>query len=347
MSSSSASASSSSSSARYVLRSPTSKGARLSQVDAVLDRLKRQRRREEGRAWIDSRQRSDNGVGDGAEGAENWPEEEQEQQEVEEEEEEEAAINRKRARPERSAAAAERAVDEDDIGDDDDAAFIVGDDEEAEAEGEGEGGEAEADSDGAIGHMRLLHRMQMEQEGLREDDDDPGGNGDEGSHSHSLPSSSPLFASLSLSLPLDLPSALRVYALYLSAVLVDAEVSGWAMSLPSIDRLLNAAAQKVEESFVQQRTLWVRSQLWEQAGRAESFLRPLDRLPYATSTRAQPADAMDPQTGVRLAQSPCAACGRAHELTHTVRLFGVPYDEQQLQHPFEPQDIFSGQPRTA
>ena len=239
-------------------------------------------------------------------------------------------MRRMRARERRRADRWE-AKEEEGAEEDADAAFIAASDEDEE--------EAEA-----VSHLQLRHRMRMQDEGLEveEEEEVRGMRGEEAAVVSTVLSSQLFDALSSFSLPLSLASAFRVYALQLTAVLVDAEVSRWLESLPSTARLMTAVRQKVEETFDSQRRQWVRSQLWEQGGRGATFLAALDRLPYASSSRTSSADLIDPDTGHRRPAPQCQACGRAHDLTHTVHLYGVPYDVEALQPPFDEERIFTG-----
>ena len=332
----------------------------------MLDRLKRQRRNEEGRAWIDSDQHEGGGGEKGEEREEGEEEEEPEKEQLQGHDGRDARLSsavssrtrpsrRRRPQPVRPSAEWSEGAEDDD----NDAAFIADSDEEEE-EGEaggssGGGGALDARAD-AEGHMALHHALQMEQEGLGVDEDEDvlllhsSATSASSPRSAAVLSSSLFASSLALTLPLDVSSAFRFYSLYHSAVLVDGGVSGWVRSLPSTRRLMAAAQQKVEETFLTQMRQWVQSQVWEQAGRALTFLSQLDRLPYATSTRRPPtADLIDPDTGrpTRAEQQPptCQACGKPHQLTHIIQLYGVPYVAEQLEHPFDSDRLFSSHRR--
>ena len=218
----------------------------------------------------------------------------------------------------------------------DDADWIVAEDDELEGD------------DAAISRMRLRHEQEMD-----EDEDEAGGAAPtalapstaSASFARAAPSlSSALFSSRSGRLPLSAEDGFRYWSLYLTAALVDGQVSAWLQSVGSTRRVVSSAVKAVEESFGYQRTAWVKSSVWEQQSR-RAFLSQLDSLPYASSARLTAGDAaVDRETGLPLSplSASCAACGQ-HRPSHRLRLYGIAYQPEQLQHPFDTARIFPGQ----
>ena len=348
---------SSSSSRRYVLRGSISGGTeRLSRVDSVLHRLKRQRERREGREWMDGEERAeakeheegtDANVGrelpeppesEAADGAEEG--------EYEGVDYESAAVSPPVRKRVRSHHTRNSAADEYDDG----SGFVVYSDEETHEadEDEDEGGGEEEEANETIGHMRLHNQLQTG------NSDDEYGDG----RGATLSSSTPLAilfthptSHSSLVLPLD--AAFGYWMAYLAAVLIDQSVSASLLSTSTTRRLLLRAVQCVEEQFLSRLEKWVKSSTWER-GR-ERFHIAITRLPYITSRRLNAYDAfndsseaqsdtesVDGGSGGRT----CDTCRGQHTATHLVEVMGVPYDFQHLTHPFDTERIFGCQQRT-
>ena len=364
---------------------------RLSRVDDVLHRLKRQRERKESREWLGERKEQQQGDDEadeewsgerkaGAEdeeqaGPELYEAPEEEAAEGGEEEEEEGSVvvstvSRKRRRypfSRRSGPLRRSHISAADEYDDGSGFVVYSDEEETDeraaggaggAGGEGGSDEAEAElsdaeaaGDERIEHMRLHNQLQA---GSDDDDGDVTAAADSGEQRGAAhTASSPLAALFSHSSraafgPVQsLDVAFHYWAQYLASVLLDEQASATVLASASARWLVDKAVKVVEEQFESRLTNWVTSALWLQTPR-ERFYQAVTQLPYITSRRLNAydaaADGMDEAQHIDVealgSGSVCDTCRGQHQATHYVEIFGVPYDFQQLAHPFDTDKIF-------
>ena len=337
---------------RYGLRvrsAASRSGGRLSRVDDVLHRLKRQRERREGREWME---------GEGEE------EMEEEDEEAESEAEPTAADyeqqqqqlcspvppSRRRPKRARSERSSHRLTAADEY--DDGSGFVVHSDEADEDEEQQQpmGGGREEEADEAIGHMRLHNQLQAASDD--DDDDDDGGHAEAVERGAAHTASSPLAAlfphSHSYFGPvLSLDVAFHYWMQYLASVMVDEAASSSLLSLSAVRWLLDKAVKVVEEQFDSRLSNWVQSSLWQQRGR-ERFYTAVTQLPYITSRTITAYDAASDSEGLSQAELEetagggrlCDTCRGQHQASHCVEIMGIPYDCQQLKHPFDAEKIF-------
>ena len=350
---------------RRVLRHSSGSGGRLSRVDDVLHRLKRQRERTEAREWLDDEQRLV--AGEDEEQAEAEAEAQTEQRRAgggDGDSDGLTSVPRKRQRSQRSRRTSHRSSAADEY--DDGSGFVVYSDEDAHEEAVDEddsGSDTGAAGEETIAHMRLHNQLQRARSGsVSDDEDEDDGQGMTGtamrvrSKPHSAASSPwPALFSLHRSQSpfgpvLSLDAAFHYWAQYLAAVLVDDAASA-AVLTSSSARCVLSAVKVVEEQFDSRLANWVKPSTWEQRG-MERFHTAVTQLPYITSRRLNTYDAISEDTqqtdaapadsgSLSLSSGLCDTCRGQHQATHYVELFGVPYDFQRLTHPFDNQRIFA------
>ena len=352
----------SSSSRRYVFRPSSAASGRLSRVDHVLHRLKRQRERRESREWLheagplegDEEEGTETDAGGvphpAAEAAGQAAGECELESDGGEEDEVEAAVSpapRKRARSHRTRGSSHRGSAAEEY--DDGSGFVVYSDEETYGEEEEEGEEGREDSgseeaarDETIAHMWLHNQLQAGSD----DELDEGGRSTHGTaHTASSPLAAVFSASRSHLAPVQsLDVAFRYWLHYLASVLLDEAAS--AAILSDARWIVEKAVKVVEEQFESRINNWVQSSTWQQRGR-ERFYTAVTQLPYITSRRLNAYDAISDSTEqgevepvLGSGSRTCDTCHGQHQATHYVEIFGVPYDHQQLRHPFDKERIF-------
>ena len=240
-------------------------------------------------------------------------------------------------------------------------------------QGQAEEEEEEEDDEGneTIGHMRLHNQLQA-----GSDDDSAGGDGAGSSSSRRRLSQvrhrgaahtalSPLAALFAHSRShfgpvLSLDVAFRYWMTYLASVLLDANASSQLLNASSTGYLLNKAVKVVEEQFESRLSNWVQSTTWAERPR-ERFHTAITQLPYITSRTLSAYDTMSDSARAAAAgphsdetdegeaagasvwdssSTLCDTCRGQHQATHYVEIFGVPYDHEELKHPFDAERIF-------